>query len=375
MYKNQARSSNPKIPPKHFEWNYWEPEHGYHFPEEVIFFTDTHIPTAPLFSCRQKVAWIIEPRVHYDIAYLWLPHNLREFDYVITYDRELAQLDDKKILFIPHGGTLLGEDEIGIPEEKTGFCSMMVSRSHSYAGHVFRHQVHHEFIDLVHGYGLGSSTNPVYLENKGDALKPYKFHVVVENSIQDDYFAEVLTDPMLCGAVPIYWGTDKIREYFPKLSLTFRTMVELRQILERVKKVDYSEFEEERISNFEIARNKYFQRENIFWEQYPFLFNPDSGKESGRSKFFPLTLRSSNEKKLAKLQQKIEKLTTKSDRLRAENKRLHFERNWAQKLLRQAREERDAAMRVAGLEVFPDKEVSWEKCVGQLEREKLKHKF
>lgn len=44
----------------------------------------------------------------------------------------------------------------------------------------------------------------------------YKFSIVIENSINPEYFTEKIIIPLLCGCIPIYIGCSNINKYFGK---------------------------------------------------------------------------------------------------------------------------------------------------------------
>lgn len=46
-----------------------------------------------------------------------------------------------------------------------------------------------------------------------ELFKPYKFVICFENSFVDGYITEKLVMPMLCGAIPIYMGSNDISEH------------------------------------------------------------------------------------------------------------------------------------------------------------------
>ncbi len=50
---------------------------------------------------------------------------------------------------------------------------------------------------------------------KRDAIAPYRYHIVLENSECPDYWTEKLADAYLGGALPFYWGCTNIEKYFP----------------------------------------------------------------------------------------------------------------------------------------------------------------
>jgi hypothetical protein len=68
-----------------------------------------------------------------------------------------------------------------------------------------------ERIDL-YGRGLNS------FEDKWEALAPYEYSISVENSAQEFYFTEKLTDCFLSFTYPIYYGCLNIHDYFDKRS-------------------------------------------------------------------------------------------------------------------------------------------------------------
>lgn len=57
-----------------------------------------------------------------------------------------------------------------------------------------------------------------YIEDKWDAIAPYKYHIAIENSVYPDYWTEKLADAFLAGAYPIYYGCPNLEEYFPSES-------------------------------------------------------------------------------------------------------------------------------------------------------------
>ena len=61
-------------------------------------------------------------------------------------------------------------------------------------------------------YGYGHRP----IEDKWDALAPYRFHVVLENSSEKDYWSEKLADTFLAGSFPIYGGCPNVGDYFPE---------------------------------------------------------------------------------------------------------------------------------------------------------------
>ncbi|MGS0764080.1 glycosyltransferase family 10 domain-containing protein [Syntrophomonas curvata] len=58
------------------------------------------------------------------------------------------------------------------------------------------------------------------VEDKWDAVSPYKYHIALENSVYPYYWTEKLADAYLAGAYPIYHGCPNVDDYFPAGSNT-----------------------------------------------------------------------------------------------------------------------------------------------------------
>tara|TARA_R110002126_G_scaffold211007_1_gene357527 strand:+ start:283 stop:1413 length:1131 start_codon:yes stop_codon:yes gene_type:complete len=53
------------------------------------------------------------------------------------------------------------------------------------------------------------------VDDKADAILPYKYHLAIENGFGPDLWTEKLADPYLCGAFPFYAGCTNTASYFP----------------------------------------------------------------------------------------------------------------------------------------------------------------
>lgn len=76
--------------------------------------------------------------------------------------------------------------------------------------------------ELIRHFGdrmdvFGQGRRPV--GDKWDAIAPYKYHVVLENSSIEDYWTEKLADAFLGAALPLYWGCRNIERYFSRGAL------------------------------------------------------------------------------------------------------------------------------------------------------------
>ena len=60
---------------------------------------------------------------------------------------------------------------------------------------------------------FGRGLNPV--EDKLDAIVPYKYHIAIENCNLNNYWTEKLTDAWICWSLPIYCGDPSILRKIP----------------------------------------------------------------------------------------------------------------------------------------------------------------
>jgi hypothetical protein len=61
-------------------------------------------------------------------------------------------------------------------------------------------------------YGRG--INPV--PDKYEVLRKFRYHLALENCVQDDYWSEKLADPILALNKVFYYGASNVNKYFAK---------------------------------------------------------------------------------------------------------------------------------------------------------------
>lgn len=71
--------------------------------------------------------------------------------------------------------------------------------------------------DHLEVFGRGFRT----LDDKADALLPYRYHLALENDKGPHSWTEKLADPWLCWAFPFYAGCDNLEEYFSRESFEY----------------------------------------------------------------------------------------------------------------------------------------------------------
>lgn len=123
-------------------------------------------------------------------------------------------------------------------------------------------------------YGRGFAE----VEDKWQAIAPYKYHIVLENSAFPHYFTEKLSDAFLGWSYPIYYGCSNIHEYFPPSSLVSIDISNPRQAVDQIKRVIFSDAYEKQIGQIEKARELVLRHYNLF----PFLAEYVKSEDLGR---------------------------------------------------------------------------------------------
>jgi hypothetical protein len=152
-------------------------------------------------------------------------------------------------------------------KDKLDRISIVTSTRNVMQGHTDRLR----FIDKLMASSLSSSIdlygggfNPI--DDKLDAIKNHKYHLVIENDIIDDYWTEKIADSFLGEALPIYHGAPNIEKYFSRQSLI---EVDVRNIDSTIRSMsntlEYNIYEKSRPAIIE-SKNLILNRYNIFNE-------------------------------------------------------------------------------------------------------------
>ena len=83
----------------------------------------------------------------------------------------------------------------------------------------------------VFGYGMGK------LDDKADALDPYRYHLAIENHSSEHHWTEKLSDAFLGFCLPLYFGCANLDDYFPRdsyIRIDIRDYTRARAEIERV---------------------------------------------------------------------------------------------------------------------------------------------
>ncbi|WP_258101573.1 glycosyltransferase family 10 domain-containing protein [Marinoscillum pacificum] len=168
-------------------------------------------------TCRKGGRWLLqmEPPTP---AHAWYRRSDREVDHVIGPEKARYGVTSERT----HGALPwhLNKSydflkELKPKEDPPNLVSMITSNANWMAGHdlrnaiVKRQQCGELRFDL-----FGRGYNPI--EDKFDALFPYRYSIVVENSFCPNYWTEKIADCLLSWTVPVYMGATNIDQFFPE---------------------------------------------------------------------------------------------------------------------------------------------------------------
>jgi len=121
---------------------------------------------------------------------------------------------------------------IPVPLWKPKFASIIFSDKCLAPGHIYRHRLVQAILASnlpidIYGRGcqhLGSTTfcndsrvRGYFVPGSTVPYSEYMFHIAIENYQHDDYISEKITDALLLGCTPIYWGARNIHRVFPNM--------------------------------------------------------------------------------------------------------------------------------------------------------------
>lgn len=100
------------------------------------------------------------------------------------------------------------------PAEKIKLISVITSNKAFTRGHLdrikFVEKLKEHFGDQIDVFGRGFRP----FDDKWDVLRPYKYHIVIENSSQRYYWTEKISDCFLTETFPFYYGCTNLSDYF-----------------------------------------------------------------------------------------------------------------------------------------------------------------
>jgi hypothetical protein len=228
---------------------------------DIGIYVDRMCFTQPIDNSKTNCAWLIEPPIINGENYRDVIINKENFKYIFTHHKNLLSQSDN-VVYIPHGGTWMREEDINI-HDKSKLVSCIFSWKNWNPYHRMRFRVYDRLKDdsRVDFYGSGCE-KPI--DFKTEALKDHMFSIVIENSIESDYFTEKILDCFLSGTIPIYVGSKTTSQYFDENGIIyFEGDEDLPSILDKLNTEFYMSKIESVKKNFELAKEYMFPEKLI----------------------------------------------------------------------------------------------------------------
>ncbi len=155
---------------------------------------------------------------------------------------------------------LYGHNEV----EKSKLISIVVSNRSQTEGHkkrlAFCKNLKNYFGDKIDIFGRG--TQP--FDDKWDVLAPYKYSVAIENSVEQDYISEKLTDNFVCLTFPFYYGCPNVGDYYDKNSYQLIDIDDFKKSCSMIEKIirDQNHYNEH-LKHLIATKNKYLEERFI----------------------------------------------------------------------------------------------------------------
>jgi hypothetical protein len=208
-------SSCSNIIPSQFRWSKEEGIATVHIDQGIIHHKG---------PAKGHYGWVCESTAFIPDVKYFLITNAKmlseRFTKIYTADNDIISTNPVLFEYCPAGSNLPWTPlmDWGI-HEKTKMCSMISTPKAVTPGHLIRLDYagdNKEKLDLfggAHGsprIGDGLGPQKDWWRNKTEALAPYMFSVVFENTSCSHYYTEKITDCFALGTVPIYWGSPDI---------------------------------------------------------------------------------------------------------------------------------------------------------------------
>ncbi len=173
-----------------------------------------HIDNAikqPTNKLKRNYAWISESSAIIPHIIKWVSQNIfymeNNYELIFTHDVRLLPLSTKMKFILPNAVPWVSDYGV---HKKTKLVSMIASLKKYCSGHLYRHTIIEKYKNQVDLFGTGLNR----IEHKEEGLNNYCFSIAMENDNYPNIFCEKITDCFATGAIPIFWGTPNIGEFF-----------------------------------------------------------------------------------------------------------------------------------------------------------------
>ena len=148
--------------------------------------------------------------------------------------------------------------------EKTKLLSIVFSDKSMTKGHVkrkiFVEKLKQHFGESLDVFGVGFNE----IEDKWDAIAPYKYYLAIENCSVRDYWTEKLSDAYLGFTFPFYYGCSNIEDYFHDDSMIKIDIDNADKAIAIIESAINSNEYENSLEKIEESRKKILNEYNLF---------------------------------------------------------------------------------------------------------------
>jgi hypothetical protein len=124
----------------------------------------------------------------------------------------------------------------------------------------FVEQLREQFGSAIDFFGRGFTD----LEDKADAIWPYRYHIVLENDHTECFMTEKISDAFLGWSYPIYFGGSEAHHRFPLGSFSAIDIYRPKQAIEIIRTVLTDDTYEQSLQLIAEARHAVLYKHNLF---------------------------------------------------------------------------------------------------------------
>lgn len=201
---------------------------------------------------------------------------LRQFGHILTFQEPWAIKHPHCIFHHPglvwHYGLPFGDGEFITydqivatpPPAKSRLISTVCSQR---TGNITLHSTRVNFTrklkkELPELDIFGHGVNP--MDDKAEALDPYKYHIAVENHVYPHHLTEKLPDAFLGYTLPFYHGAPNAADYFPKESFIHIDINDITRSRDIIHSHIANNEYEDRLPYIVEARRRVLEEQNLF---------------------------------------------------------------------------------------------------------------
>lgn len=250
------------------------------------FITLNYLPRDVVVTCPLENIWVVVQEPHYPDFFGWMDRYQDQFAKIFAPykpGRSLKYIPTQTCLpWLCYDNQFSYDCLINqVVPDKYKSLSAVISSQALFPGHHRRLELvryiqeHMPFDFDLYGRGI----NPI--ERKWDALSPYKYSIAIENTKLPHYWTEKLADCFLAYTLPIYYGADRIEDYFPADAFVKIDIDDFEGTIATIRKVLEDDIWEQRLPAIKEARELVLNKYQLF----PFLAEQvQEGIEASREK-------------------------------------------------------------------------------------------